>query len=121
MTTLDSKNLEIATRSPGGPYPAPKDEIIQFGKHYDPDPRHIDKEAAARSIFGGLTASSAHTFSGRKFSKDQCKAENWFARGLRFVHGCRDAEMDESHKFGRHQGRLIPNCSDLQNCWRICR
>jgi acyl dehydratase len=26
-------------------------------------PRHIDEEAAARSIFGGLTASSAHTFS----------------------------------------------------------
>jgi acyl dehydratase len=25
-------------------------------------PRHLDEEAAARSIFGGLTASSAHTF-----------------------------------------------------------
>jgi acyl dehydratase len=29
---------------------------------YDPVPRHIDEEAAARSIFGGLTASGVHTF-----------------------------------------------------------
>jgi tripartite-type tricarboxylate transporter receptor subunit TctC len=36
------------------------------------------------------------------------------------VHGCGDAEMDESHKFGWHEGRFIPNCSDPQNCWRIC-
>ena len=38
-------------------------EIIQFAKQYDPVPRHIDEEAAARSVFGGLTACSAHTFS----------------------------------------------------------
>jgi acyl dehydratase len=25
-------------------------------------PRHVDEEAAARSVFGGLTATSAHTF-----------------------------------------------------------
>jgi tripartite-type tricarboxylate transporter receptor subunit TctC len=37
-----------------------------------------------------------------KSSQDQCKAKNWFAGGLRYVHGCGDAEMDESRKFGRH-------------------
>jgi acyl dehydratase len=46
-----------------GPYSVSRDEIIQFAKQYDPVPRHIDEEAAARSVFGGLTASSAHTFS----------------------------------------------------------
>jgi len=57
------EELEIGTRSAAGPYVVSRDEIIQFAKKYDPVPRHLDEEAAARSLFGGLTASSAHTFS----------------------------------------------------------
>ena len=63
MTHLYFEELEIGTRSTAGPYLVSKDEIIRFAKQYDPVPRHIDEEAAARSIFGGLTACSAHTFS----------------------------------------------------------
>jgi acyl dehydratase len=63
MTYLYFEELEIGTRSAAGPYLVSRDEIIQFAKEYDPVPRHIDEDAAARSIFGGLTASSAHTFS----------------------------------------------------------
>ena len=63
MTNLYFEELEIGTRSTAGPYIVSKDEIIQFAKQYDPVPRHIDEEAAARSIFGGLTACSPHTFS----------------------------------------------------------
>jgi acyl dehydratase len=63
MANLYFEELEIGTRSMAGPYLVSKDEIIQFAKQYDPIPRHIDEEAAARSIFGGLSASSAHTFS----------------------------------------------------------
>ena len=50
MTNLYFEELEIGTRSAAGPYLVPKDEIIQFAKQYDPVPRHIDEEAAARSI-----------------------------------------------------------------------
>jgi acyl dehydratase len=32
-------------------------EIVEFASRYDPMPFHLDKEAAARSIYGGLTAS----------------------------------------------------------------
>ncbi|WP_156434768.1 MaoC/PaaZ C-terminal domain-containing protein [Bradyrhizobium lablabi] len=39
-----------------------KAEIIQFAKQYDPRPFHVDEEAAARSVFAGLSASAAHTF-----------------------------------------------------------
>lgn len=39
-----------------------RDEIIEFAKRYDPQPFHIDEEAARKSIFGGLTGSSTHTF-----------------------------------------------------------
>ena len=64
MTNLYFEELEIGTtRNAAGPYPVSRDEIIEFAKQYDPVPRHIDEEDAARSIFGGLTACSAHTFS----------------------------------------------------------
>ena len=62
MTDLYFEDVEIGTISKAGTYPVSKEEIIQFAKQYDPVPRHIDEEAAARSIFGGLTACSAHTF-----------------------------------------------------------
>ncbi len=57
------EDAEVGTSFLAGPYLVTKSEIIQFAKQYDPVPRHIDEEAAARSIFGGLTACSPHTFS----------------------------------------------------------
>jgi acyl dehydratase len=36
-------------------------EIIEFARRYDPQPMHIDREAAARGRFGGLVASGWHT------------------------------------------------------------
>jgi len=39
------------------------DDIISFAKTWDPQPWHIDLEAAESSIFGRLTACSAHIFS----------------------------------------------------------
>ena len=38
-----------------------EDAIIDFAYRYDPQPFHINKEAAAASHFGGLIASSWHT------------------------------------------------------------
>jgi acyl dehydratase len=52
MTNLYSEELEIGTRGAAGPYLVSKDEIIQFAKQYDPIPRHIDEQAAARSMLG---------------------------------------------------------------------
>lgn len=37
------------------------DEIIAFATQFDPQPFHIDKEAAAKSIYGGVIASGWHT------------------------------------------------------------
>jgi acyl dehydratase len=62
MAHLYFEDAEVGTTCKAGPYLVSKDEIIQFAKQYDPVPRHIDEEAAAGSVFGGLTASSAHTF-----------------------------------------------------------
>ena len=63
MTHLYFEDVEVGTTCKAGPDLVPKEEIIQFAKQYDPVPRHLDEEAAARSIFRGLTACSAHTFS----------------------------------------------------------
>ena len=37
------------------------DEVIAFAKRFDPQPFHIDPEAAGRTPFGGLIASGWHT------------------------------------------------------------
>ncbi len=62
MADLYLENVEVGSICTAGPCPVAKDEVIRFAKQYDPAPRHIDEAAAARSVFGGLTASSAHTF-----------------------------------------------------------
>lgn len=36
-------------------------EILEFAGRFDPQPFHLDHEAAAQSIFGGLVASGWHT------------------------------------------------------------
>jgi acyl dehydratase len=48
-----------------------EEEIIEFAARYDPQPIHIDREAAAGSFFGGLIASGWHTCSvGMRFAVD---------------------------------------------------
>jgi len=38
-----------------------EDDIIAFAKQFDPQPFHLDPEAAKSSFFGGLAASGWHT------------------------------------------------------------
>ncbi|HSD10246.1 MAG TPA: MaoC family dehydratase [Candidatus Binatia bacterium] len=38
-----------------------REEILEFARRYDPQPFHVDEEAARRSIYGGLIASGWHT------------------------------------------------------------
>lgn len=38
-----------------------EEEIIAFARDYDPQPFHLDREAAKQSLFGGLCASGWHT------------------------------------------------------------
>ncbi|CAN5911432.1 MaoC family dehydratase [soil metagenome] len=38
-----------------------KEEIVAFAREFDPQPFHVDEEAAAESPFGGLIASGWHT------------------------------------------------------------
>lgn len=51
------KTIEVGQRS------VTEEEIIAFAKQFDPQPFHVDKEAAAKSIYGGIIASGWHTCS----------------------------------------------------------
>ena len=38
-----------------------RDDVIRFASEFDPQPFHLDEEAARHSLFGGLAASGWHT------------------------------------------------------------
>jgi acyl dehydratase len=44
-----------------GPVTVSEAEIVEFATRFDPQPFHVDAEAAARTPFGGLIASGWHT------------------------------------------------------------
>jgi acyl dehydratase len=45
----------------GGPVSVSEQDILDFARRYDPQPMHVDKEAAETGAFGGLIASGWHT------------------------------------------------------------
>jgi acyl dehydratase len=51
------QEIDLGTRS------VTEHEIIAFASAFDPQPFHVDKEAAAQSIYGGVIASGWHTCS----------------------------------------------------------
>lgn len=44
-----------------GRYEVTREEIIEYARQFDPQPFHLDEEAAQASPFGGLIASGWHT------------------------------------------------------------
>ena len=57
-----------------GQYEVTEDEVLAFGKRYDNQPFHTDKEAAKDSIYGGLIASGWHPCA--MFMRMACDAQN---------------------------------------------
>ena len=51
------QEMELGSRS------VTEQEIIEFATDFDPQPFHVDREAAKDSIFGGVIASGWHTCS----------------------------------------------------------
>ncbi|HYB43645.1 MAG TPA: MaoC family dehydratase [Candidatus Methylomirabilis sp.] len=44
-----------------GRYPVTAEEVVEYARQFDPQPFHVDDEAARQSMFGGLIASGWHT------------------------------------------------------------
>jgi acyl dehydratase len=55
--------LEVGQRFDFGTLEMTREEILDFGRRFDPQPFHVDEDAAAEGPFGGLIASGLHTLS----------------------------------------------------------
>ena len=63
MTKWYFEDFEVGKTYPVGTRDVNEEEVIAFATQFDPQPFHIDREAAAKSIFGGIIASGWHTCS----------------------------------------------------------
>ena len=55
------EDVEIGETTRFGRYEVTREEIVEYARQFDPQPFHLDEEAARQSIFGGLIASGWHT------------------------------------------------------------
>ena len=56
------EDFEVGQQRVVGSMAITREDVIEFASRFDPQPFHLDDDAAKASIFGGLTASSCHTF-----------------------------------------------------------
>jgi len=55
------EDIAIGAKAAFGRYEVTREEVIAFARKYDPQPFHLDDEAAAQTHFGRLSASGWHT------------------------------------------------------------
>jgi acyl dehydratase len=55
------EDFKLGERAELGRHTFTEEEIIAFGRQYDPQPFHIDAQTARASVFGGLIASGWQT------------------------------------------------------------
>lgn len=55
------EDLVVGSTARFGSYEVTREEVIEYASKYDPQPFHLDDEAAAKTHFGRLSASGWHT------------------------------------------------------------
>jgi acyl dehydratase len=55
------EDVEVGQTVRFGRYEVTAEEIVEYARQFDPQPFHLDEEAARQSMFGGLIASGWHT------------------------------------------------------------
>ena len=55
------EDLEVGVEAYYGSYEVTREEVLEFAGKYDPQPFHLDDEAASRTHFGRIAASGWHT------------------------------------------------------------
>ena len=60
MTTLTFEDFKLGHFGTFGPRHVTRDEILAYAREYDPQPMHLDDDAAARSMLKGLSGSGWH-------------------------------------------------------------
>ena len=57
------EDIEVGSDSSFGRYEVTREEVLDFASRYDPQPFHLDDDAAAQTHFGRISASGWHTCS----------------------------------------------------------
>lgn len=65
------EDVEVGQTKRFGRYEVTAAEIIEYARQFDPQPFHLDADAAQESMFGGLIASGWHT--GAMFIRMVCE------------------------------------------------
>lgn len=60
-TRLPAEQIPVGVERQIGSHTVTEDEVLTFGRAWDPQYFHVDATAAAESDFGGLIASGIHT------------------------------------------------------------
>jgi len=55
------EDIQVGEKAAFGNYEVTREEVIAFASKYDPQPFHLDDEAAARTHFGRISASGWHS------------------------------------------------------------
>ena len=66
----------------GGRYEVSQEEILEFGRRFDPQPMHTDPKAAVDGPFGGLVAPGSLTFAIRNALYNQLPVRPALVAGL---------------------------------------
>jgi len=61
VTELYLEDMHVGDRFGSDTIEVTQESIFEFARHFDPQPFHLDVEAAERSLFKELTASGWHT------------------------------------------------------------
>lgn len=61
MPEIYFEDVEVGRTHEYGPSQVTREEVIEFARAFDPQPFHLDDEAAGASLFGRLAASGWHT------------------------------------------------------------
>lgn len=61
MTERYLEDLKVGDRFASGTFEVTEQGIVEFARDFDPQPFHLDLDAAKRSVFRGLAASGWHT------------------------------------------------------------
>ena len=61
MTERYLEDLNVGDRFGSGTFEVTEKGIVEFAENFDPQPFHLDLDAAKRSVFRGLAASGWHT------------------------------------------------------------
>ena len=56
------EDVEVGSARTSGEFELTENDVVDFASVWDPQPFHVDPEAARASRFGGLTASACHIF-----------------------------------------------------------